>query len=809
MRINKETLVQGKRLWEVKPGPVRELIPLCRKMAAEGSVLLKNDNVLPFKTGKRIAVFGRMQETYIKSGTGSGGMVRVEKQPCIIESFRSNGVFEIDENLAKIYEKWTAENPIDRGNNSEGDWTIEPWSQKEMPISDKLVKSVSEQNDAAVIIIGRSAGEEHDNSLTAGSCYLSEQEIDMINKVTKSFNETVVVLNVGNLIDLSFMDEYNVSALLYVWQGGQEGASALADILSGKISPCGKLPDTQPLRIEDYPYFNSFGDEKECIYSEDIYVGYRYFETFEKDKVRYPFGYGLTYTQFNADYEAAEENGTIHISVKVKNVGNFVSREVIQVYYGAPCGKLGTPSKQLIAYKKTKELKPQEFETLEFALNVKDMASYDDSGITGNEFCYVLEAGDYDIYVGSDVRQSECVYTYTLSETTVIKRLEQALPPEKPFKRFAAVLDDAGNRVLDMVDTPLGKFDLDKRIAERRPQDILFTGDVGIKLIDVAEGKNSLREFIAQLADEDLMCLVLGEGVNSPKVTVDTCAAFGGVTDSLFNLGIPVCCATDGPSGIRIGGDYKSTSLPNGYVFASSFDDDLAEEIFELEGIELFAYNIDTLLGPGINVHRHPLCGRNFEYFSEDPVLSGKMAAAQSRGVAKSGCTATIKHFACNNQEYSRASCNVVVSERALREIYFKGFEIAINEGDVSAVMTSYNPVNGYWNASNYDLATTVLRNEWGFKGFIMTDWCAKCNCKGEEGNTENLKALIRAHNDIYMVCESAVEKRHNIKEGLQEGYITRGDLQYCAENILNYILKSPTFQKFVDRGFKSPILSA
>ena len=801
MLIDKNTVIDGKKLWEIKPGPVKELKPLCRKMAAEGSVLLENDGVLPFSKNEKIAVFGRTQETYIKSGTGSGGLVRVEKAPCIMKSFRENGVFKIDEELAAEYAAWIEKNPFDNGHG----WATEPWSQKEMPLSGDLVKSASARNDAAVIIIGRTAGEDKDNSYTKSSFCLSDEEDDMINKVTENFEKTVVVLNVGNLIDLSFTDKYSISALLYVWQGGEEGANALADILSGKTSPCGKLPDTQVLKAEDYPYFDAFGNKNECIYEEDIYVGYRYFETFAKDKVRYPFGFGLTYTEFETEYSAYEKDGNITVSAAVKNIGNYTSREVIQVYFGAPCGKLGKPEKQLIAYKKTKELKPQESETLDITFCVKDMASYDDGGVTGNEFCYVLEKGDYYIYAGNNVRQSGIVFTYKVNETVVTERLEQVLPPEKEFKRYTAVQDENGKVTLAKTDVPLRKFDLDKRINECRPHDLPFTGDKGIKLIDAADGKNTIGEFIGQLTDADLAAMVCGEGMESPKVTVGTGGAFGGVTDSLLDFGIPVCCVTDGPSGIRIGGDLKSTSLPNGYIFASSFDDELTEKIFELEGTELFAYNIDALLGPGMNIHRHPLCGRNFEYFSEDPLLSGKTAAAQTRGISKSGCTTTIKHFICNNQEYGRSECNAVVSERALREIYLKGFEIAVKEGGATAVMTSYNPVNGYWNASNYDLTETVLRREWGFDGIVMTDWWAKCNCKGEEGNRENLKALVRAHNDLYMVCDSAEEKPHNIFEGLKEGYITRGDLQYCARNILNYILKSPTFKKFVDGGCVKP----
>ncbi len=801
MVIDKSTVIQGKKLWETAPGPLKELKPVCRKLAAEGSVLLKNEGVLPFVEGKKVAVFGRTQETYIKSGTGSGGLVRVEKAPCILESLRENGVFQIDEDLAKVYENWIKDNPYDNGHG----WATEPWSQVEMPLSEELVKSARARTDAALIIIGRTAGEDKDNSSSEGSFCLSADENDMIKKVTAEFDKTVVVLNVGNIIDLSFMDDCNVSALLYVWQGGQEGANALADMLSGKISPCGKLPDTQTKKADDYPYFRNFGDKNESIYEEDIYVGYRYFETFAKDKVRYPFGFGLTYTQFETEYKAVEENDKIKVTATVKNVGNFASREVVQVYFGAPCGKLGTPQKQLIAYKKTKELNPDEAETLEITFDIKAMASYDDSGVTGNEFSYVLESGDYKIYAGTDVRQSECVFTYSLKDTVVTQKLEQIMPPEKEFERFTATLDSDGKRVLSKVPAPQRKFDLDKRIEERRPEEIPFTGDKGIKLVDVADGKNTLKEFIAQMSDNDLAAIVNGEGMNSPKVTIGTGGAFGGVTDSLLDFGIPVCCVTDGPSGIRIGGDLKSTSLPNGYVFASSFDDELTEQIFELEGIELFAYNIDALLGPGMNIHRHPLCGRNFEYFSEDPLLSGKIAAAQSRGIAKSGCTTTIKHFSCNNQEFGRTSCNAVVSERALREIYLKGYEIAVKEGNATAIMTSYNPVNGYWSASNYDLTTTVLRKEWGYKGFVMTDWWAKCNCKGGEATKENLKAMVRAHNDIYMVWGNVEEKPHNLIKGIEEGYVTRGDLQYCAENLLNYILKSPTFKKFVLGGCKKP----
>ena len=800
MTIDKEKTVGGIKLWGNNFLPVAELKPLCRKMAAEGSVMLKNDGVLPFKKGTKVAIFGRNQEGYIKSGTGSGGLVQVEKIPVIWDSFIENGVFQIDSDLVGIYKDWIKNNPYDDGHG----WATETWFQKEMPVDISLAKRFAEKNDVAVIIIGRTAGEDRDNRNTEGSYKLTAEEKEIIKNVTHAFEKTVIVLNVGNLIDLSFMDENPVSALLYVWQGGEEGANALADILSGKISPSGKLPDTQVYNIEEYPALHDFGDVKSLVYKEDIYVGYRYFETFEPENVRYPFGYGITYTDFETDCKADIGDEEITVTATVKNIGNFTSKEVVQVYYGAPCGKLGTPVKQLAGFAKTRDLKPGESETLSVKFPKTQMASFDDSGVTGNKNCYVMEAGTYKIYAGTDVRSAKEVANFEVSETTVTERLEEIMPPEIPFKRIVAK-EENGKRVTVLEDAPLRETDLDTRIRDRREKEIPFTGDKGIKLIDVAEGRNTLDEFVAQLSDQDLASIVCGEGMNSPKVTPGTGAAFGGVTDSLLDFGIPVCCVTDGPSGLRLATGMKSTSLPNGYVFASSFDTALTEKIFELEGVELFRYNIDILLGPGMNIHRHQLCGRNFEYFSEDPLLSGKIAAAQTRGIAVSGCSTTIKHFCGNNQELSRIYVNDIVSQRALREIYLKGFEIAIKESDVKAIMTSYNMVNGYHTSANYDLATTVLRGEWGYEGFVMTDWWAKCNLKGEEGNTDNLKALVRSQNDVYMVCESAESKPHNIFVGLSEGYIVRSDLQRSAKNLLRYIMTSPTFTKFVDGGCIKP----
>ncbi len=799
MLIDENRTVAGIRLFEESFTPVKELEAPCRKIAAEGSVLLKNENnVLPFKKGERVAVFGRMQTTYYKSGTGSGGAVKIKKHPSIIESLLKDGSIVIDEELLSVYKKWIEENPFDNGSG----WAKEPWSQVEMPLDDKLVENAAKNNDVALVIIGRTAGEDHDNAEEKGSWYLSDAEEEMLSKVTANFKNVAVVLNVGNIIDLSFMNRYPISSLLYGWQGGMYGTDGLADVLCGKISPSGKLTDTQPKNIADCPSYNNFGDDNENIYEEDIYVGYRYFETFAKDKVMYPFGFGLTYTSFKEEYSAKVEGTKVFVTARVKNVGEFPARQVIEVYYGAPCGKLGNPSKQLIAYKKTKTLNSGEEEVLEIEADIKALASYDDGGVTGNKSCYVLENGSHKIYAGTCIRCAEEIANIELDSTLVIQKLEEAMAPKKAFNRLVAK-EENGKIIKSYEPTPLKTNDTEKRINDRRPENIELTGDKGIKLIDVADGKYTLDEFVAQMTEDDLIHIVCGEGMNSPKVTAGTGGAIGGTTDSLRELGIPVCCVTDGPSGLRIQDNWYATSLPNGMVFASSFDDELTEHIFDLEGVELFRYNIDALLGPGINIHRNLLNGRNFEYFSEDPLLSGKMAAAMSRGLAKSNCTTTIKHMCGNNQEHRRHFVDSVISERAIREIYLRPFEIAVKESDCGAIMTSYNPVNGYWSASNYDLTTTILRNEWDYKGFVMTDWWARCGSSPEESTTENLKTMVKAQNDIYMVCLDATLKSHNIREGLKEGFITVGELQRCAKNILGFVLKSNTLIKVVKNGGK------
>lgn len=763
------------------------------KMVSEGIVMLKNENnALPLDTDKEVAVFGRIQFHYYKSGTGSGGMVNVTKVVNILDGLIDNGV-KVNEKLLGTYRKWDKENPFDLG---EG-WGGEPWSQKEMPLDEGLVKETAKSCETAIVIIGRTAGEEQDNRLEAGSYLLSDDEIAMLTVVRENFKKVVLLLNVGNIIDMTVINRIAPDAVLYVWQGGMTGGKGTADVLTGKVSPSGKLPDTIAYKASDYPSDANFGrEENRDIYAEDIYVGYRYFETFAKEKVLYPFGFGLSYTAFEIKTEKAEiTEGAVKLSVSVKNIGSYKGKEVIEVYCEAPQGRLGKAAGVFCGFEKTRELVPQEEQVVEIAVDIAKLASYDDSGVTGNKSCYVFEAGEYKFYVGSDVRSAEYACSFEQGEDLVTERLTQSLAPVESFERIKPVCE-GGAFSIGREAVPVSEVDESARRLEKLPKEIAYTGDKGIKLWDVKNGKNTMDEFIAQLSDYDLSCIIRGEGMGSPRVTAGTASAFGGVSENLNGFGIPAGCCSDGPSGMRLDCGTKAFSLPNGTMIASSFNKELTSELFTFMGLEMAANKVDCLLGPGMNIHRHPLNGRNFEYFSEDPFLTGKMAAAELKGMAGAGVTGTIKHFCANNRETNRHFIDSVVSERALREIYLKGFEIAVKEGGASSVMTTYGRVNGLWTAGNFDLNTVILREEWGFKGFTMTDWWANINIRGKEPDKTDFATMARAQNDVYMVCPDGEKNDDNTLAALENGGIERCELQRNAANICGFLLHTNALKR-------------
>ena len=786
-----------------------------RQLDEEGAVLLKNEsNFLPLNKEDSVAVFGRCQFDYYRSGMGSGGSVHVSYTTNLTDSLEELSESEkipckIDEKLSEVYKNWIKENPFDNGG---GGWAAEPWCQKEMPVTDELVAQSAKECNKALFVIGRTAGEDKDNAPQKGSWYLTDEEHSALEKICRHFENVCVILNVSNIIDMEWLEEKcfagHIKAVLFTWHGGQEGGRAAARLLCGKANPSGKLSDTIAKHIDFYPSTKTFGKEGDVIYEEDIYVGYRYFSTFAKDHVRYPFGFGLSYTTFTVETRNAVFDGEkVRISIDVKNTGNFAGKEVVQAYIEAPQGKLGKPSRVLASFKKTSLLEKEQTENLILEFNLSDFASYDDSGASGNQFSFVLEEGLYKIYVGTDVENAKQILVnqkegIEIDSLKIVQKLSQVAAPTVAFDRIFPISDENGKYSIGKQAVPLSEVNLAERIKNSLPEDLPFTGDKGIKFQDVLSGSAKMKDFIAQIDNVQLAAMVRGEGMMSQKVTVGIAAAYGGITQKLRDLGIPAAGCSDGPSGIRIDTGKETSLMPIGTLLACSWSPNLVEELYIFEGKELFDFEIDTLLGPGVNIHRNPLNGRNFEYYSEDPLLTGTIATAALRGLNKGGTSGTIKHFAANNQEFCRRSGNSVISERALREIYLKGFEIAIKSGEVKSLMTSYNALNGHWTASNFDLVTTILRKEWGYEGLVMTDWwtCMNDCVLGGKESIRNTASMVRSGNDVYMVVDNDGSESNcyedNIEQYLSEGKLTRGELAQAALHILNFIKISPVSKR-------------
>ncbi|MCQ2593138.1 MAG: glycoside hydrolase family 3 C-terminal domain-containing protein [Treponema sp.] len=729
-----------------------------RELAEEGIVLLKNDGVLPVAADKKISVFGRVQHDWFYVGYGSGGDVHAPYEVTFFEGLKNAGV-SYNETLKKIYDSWCEREENEADHGFWGHW---PYFYDEMPLTSDIVETAKKESDVAVVIIGRAAGEDRENKLEEGSYYLTQTEKDMLSKVTAAFEKTVLIMDCGNVIDLSFTQEYKLSAIIYAWQLGQENANALGNILAGKTSPSGKLSDTIAKRYEDYPSAANFGGKEFNDYAEGIYVGYRHFVSRAKDKILYPFGYGLSYTSFSL--ESAPENDCC-VKCTVKNTGSFAGKEVVQIYVESPAGKLAKASRVLVGFAKTKLLEPGESETVTIAFEQNDFAPFDAEGVTGYKNAFVLEAGEYKIYAGTDSLNNEVIHTFTVSETICVK---QCLDISLETRR--------------------------ERILENLPEEIKQTGDKGIKLIDVKNGKNTMEEFVAQLSDEDLCDINRGEGaMGSALGTAGNAGAYGGITESLRSKGVPAIITADGPAGLRV--RRFTTLLPCGTAIACSFNEKLVEELFELVGNEACHFGIDVNLAPGMNIHRNPLCGRNFEYYSEDPFLSGHIAAAMVRGIQKGGAVACPKHFACNNQEYNRNHNDSRVGDQALREIYLKNFEYCVKLGNPGNLMTSYNKVNGVWSHYNYDLVTTVLRKEWGYKGNVITDWWMRKSASPEFPQIRDNAYRVRAQVDVLMPGNmSYIKQKYSFDKALYKSLksgngITRAELQRTAINVLNFAM--------------------
>ena len=767
---------------------------IARKAAAEGIVLLENNGVLPLKQGSKVALYGGGARHTIKGGTGSGS-VNNRSNVSIDEGLRNAGftvttdtwLDAYDAAYGQSYKEWKDYiYEISEPGNFDSLYRAHASHPMQMPKGSAITKTEAAD---AIYVISRISGEGADRKAEPGDYYLSEQEEEELKAITECYDNTIVILNVGGVMDVSFLEKYNIAALVMLSQAGMEGGNALADVLSGAVTPSGKLTDTWGCHYEDYPSSATFshnnGNIIEEKYYEGIYVGYRYFDSFEVEP-RYPFGYGMSYTTFdvateNAAWKPDAESKTITVTVKVTNTGSCAGKEVVQLYYGAPQGKLGKPAKELGAYRKTRLLQPGETQRVVLSFTVEEMASFDDLGKVAKS-AYVLEAGSYVFYVGNNVRDAKKLdFTYDLAEAKVTAQYTSLAAPHKLEKRLLA---DGTYEALPTDNGPVEEEGLERqdkltlegflpavKAQERKSfGELMEAAKTNPNLMNVVEGKETLDEFVDKLPTEALIHLLGGQ----PNTGVANTFGMG----NLPEYGIPNIMTADGPAGLRIQPQcgVNTTAWPCATLLACTWDPELIEEIGKAGGEEVKENNIGIWLTPAVNIHRSPLCGRNFEYYSEDPLVAGKSGAAMVRGMQSEHIGASVKHFCCNNKETNRKDSDSRVSERALREIYLKAFEIIVKEADPYTIMSSYNLINGVQASENKDLLTGILRGEWDFKGMVTTDWWTH----GEHYRE------TKAGNDIKMA--NGYEER--VQEAFEKGYITRDEIALCAKRILTMILR-------------------
>ncbi len=777
------------------------LVDLCLQAATEGIVLLTNDGTLPLAPETRVALFGRVQNDWFTVGYGSGGDVKPPYHLSLSEAFTGSPSVTLDEELAAAYATWCSANVPD-----EGYWGRWPRHFEEMPLDSALVDGAAARCDVAVIVLGRAAGEDRENVLEPGSYYLTDDERRMCDAVMARFERSVVVLNTGNVVDMSWAQSYGdrLSAVVLAWQGGMESARALANVLVGASAPSGRLTSTIARRYEDYPSAGNFGDRDHSNYVEDVYVGYRYFETFARDAVLFPLGHGLSYTSFSHTNVACDvSGGEVRICVDVTNLGaRHSAKDVVQLYVRAPGGVLGTPERSLAAFTKTGELAPGETQRVELRFPVTEMASYDDAGVTGHRSAWVLQPGRYDFHLGNDVRSAGLVGSHEVHHLEIVTQLEEAcaVAPESRFQRMVRSHSSDEDPGPGWEDVPVRSVDLRRRILESLPEALSETSSGPLPLDDVARGVAPLEAFVAQLTPGELEALSRGDiRMNSPLGAPGNAGVLGGVSEALRSQGVPPVTCTDGPSGIRLSA--YAALLPCGTALASSWNVDLVRGLAAEHGREMVKKGSDVLLSPGMNIHRDPLCGRNFEYFSEDPLITGLMGAAVVAGVQSQGVSACPKHFAANNQETNRSGSDSRISERALREIYLKGFEICVREASPHTIMTSYNKINGVWSHYNHELATTILRDQWGWDGMVMTDWWMRPSRDPDFPKLWDSAYRVRAQVDVLMPGSTTKRMRRGRDRSLlaslaESDGVTVGELQRTAVNVLRFVMRSQPFTR-------------
>lgn len=796
-----------------------EHIQLSKEAAKAGMVLLKNkDHILPLPKGSRVALVGKGTFDYVKGGGGSGD-VTVPYVRNLYDGFLQHPEHvQVDEELAAYYRNYVEQQYAEGGI---------PGMIAEAKVPEELLKKAVATCDTAVVSISRFSGEAWDRKSELGGpgenvCddqklmdlqnhlfarsdfYLTPGEEELIRQTTEAFDRVVVVMNVGGMVASDwFAENDRIGSVLMAWQGGMEGGTAAAELLLGIGSPSGKLADTFARHLEDYPSTAGFHEAGDHVdYTEDIYVGYRYFETLPgaAEKVVYPFGYGLSYTSFSLeepqavlvkgepDPAAETANGpdpdsgdAIVVTVSVTNTGDYVGREVVQLYAGAPQGLLGKPARVLVGYQKTRLLQPGETQRITIRVLARDLASYDDLGRVCKS-AWVLEKGSYAFYLGTDVHSAaELSYHYEVSDNRITCRLVSRMAPTQLAMRLRAdgtyenlplgEPNDPNANGLERL--PYEQMDGCTPEVRQRPHGYLsWTGKTNAlpQLIDVAEGKLSLDEFIHALPDEDLAALLGGQ------VNTGVANTFG--YGNLPDYGVPNIMTADGPAGLRIQPEVgvQTTAFPCSTLLACTWDPETTYAVGRAGGEEVKENNIGAWLTPAVNIHRSPLCGRNFEYYSEDPYLAGHQASGMVKGIQSVNVAATVKHFALNNKETNRKDSDSRVSERAIREIYLRQFEIIVKEAKPWSIMSSYNLINGHRASENRDMLKGVLRDEWGYDGMVTTDWWTY---------GEHYKECA-AGNDMKMGCGFP----DRVLDALGKGLITREQMELAARHILTLILR-------------------
>ncbi len=735
------------------------------RAALEGMVLLKNeDKVLPLPEDSCLNVFGAAQYMLRNSATGAG-LINPRWQADFHQGVKEHSRFTINEDISRLYSRLV----------------------NVIPTREEL-RAARQKSETALIFISRTSGEFLDNKPDKGGYYLTDDEEAMIAAVSRVFDRTIAVINTGYPIDMRWMEIYNIKAALYTGFAGMCAGYALMELLDGRVSPSGHLPDTWALDYYDYPSAANFTNYKEgdevpgekshgvrLFYEEDIYVGYRYFDTFNKP-VQYAFGHGLSYTDFDTEVTGCRGDACgVSVTAAVRNTGSASGKAVLQLYVSAPDGKLEKPRRVLVDFAKTGTLVPGGEETLTLSADPSAFASYDEETSS-----FALEAGEYAIWLGESLDLAQKVGSFALTETKVLRTVTPVARPVEQFHRLskAEPYVQPDSQVVSLEE----RFPVRAERKAFRPAPIKSTRNTKVRFEELLADPTFLDDFVAQLSTDELCALNVSTGADWYMPWGKGTA---GGTPKMQKYGLPAIRVSDGNTGLNI--VKPNIGFPSSCTVAASFSKELAREVGRVIGEESRENGIAVNLGPGMNIHRNILCGRHPEYFSEDPLLAGVMAGNHALGIEQTGTMATYKHLFCNNAETSRKGSHSIVSERALREIYFRVFETAMNIHKPGCLMTSYNALNGIYPTESAEILQDLVRGEWDYDGLIMTDWCSY--------DTIDPVEIIKA--GTCWLTEGGSKYVKILKKAVKDGRLSTDNLRNNARHVIRWVLKAQNAEAF------------